>query len=315
MHRTIEQSDVTGTVNVSDPGAVADAVCAILTRRYEGFADAPLRRCFADVGDAFFGRFPGYLGCDTPYHDLRHALSTVLLMARMVDGYEIGHEAGLPSLGPEVATLAILLALFHDVGFLRRDGEAGMHGATLVHEHEQRSIDFARAYFARGPYAGMLAQVQLIHVTNFHQPVAICLGTWPAQQQTVGRMLGTVDLLSQIGGRYYLERCRDFLFPEFVLAGLDRQTLPGGETSVLYASAEDLLRQTPQFYEHVAKPRLEHDFDRCYRYIAAHFGGEDPYTRTMQRNLRYLEGVIRDNDFSLLRRKPRPLIPPVGGTG
>ncbi len=315
MHRTIEQSDVTGTVNVSDAGAVADAVCTILGRRYADFAEAPLRRCFADIGDAFFGRFPGYLGCDTPYHDLRHALSTVLLMARMVDGYEIGHEAGLPSLGPEGATLAVLLALFHDVGFLRRDSEAGMHGATLVHEHEQRSIDFARAYFARGPYARMAEHVELIHATNFHQPVAISLAARTAQQLMVGRMLGTVDLVSQIGGRYYLERCRDFLFPEFVLAGLDRQTLPNGETSVLYASAEDLLRKTPDFYEHVAQPRLERDFERCYRYIAPHFGGEDPYTRTMQRNLRFLQGVLRDNDFSRLRRKPLPLIPHAGGTG
>ena len=305
----IEQSDVTGTVNVSDARAVADAVCNILARRYDGFADAPLRRCISDIGDAFFGRFPGYLECDTPYHDLRHALSTVLLMARMVDGYEISHAASLPALGADTATLAVVLALFHDVGFLRRQSETGINGATLVHDHEQRSVDFARSYFARGPYTSFAAQVDLIHATNFHQPVARTLGDQPGTRLIVGRMLGTVDLVSQLGGRYYLERCRDFLFPEFVLAGLDRQTLPNGDTTVLYASAEDLLRKTPDFYEDVARPRLEHDFDHCYRYIAPHFGGDDPYTRTMQRNLQHLRGMIKTNDFSRLRRKPKPLMP------
>ncbi len=312
MDRIVEQSDVTGTVNVSNQGAVADAVCAILARRYDGFADAPLRRCFADVGDAFFGRFPGYLRCDTPYHDLRHALSTVLLMARIVDGYEISHDASLPALGADTATMAVVLALFHDVGFLRRESEGGINGATLVHDHEQRSVDFARRYLARGAYASFAAQVSLIHVTNFHQSVAVTLGDQPARLHTVGRMLGTADLVSQIGGRYYLERCRDFLFPEFVLAGLDRETLPSGETIVLYASAEDLLRKTPDFYEHVARPRLEHDFDHCYRYIAPHFGGDDPYLRTLQRNLEHLRGMIKDNDFSRLRRKPTPLMPVPG---
>ncbi len=309
MDRTVEQSDVTGTVNVSNQGAVADAVCAILARRYDGFADAPLRRCFADVGDAFFGRFPGYLGCDTPYHDLRHALSTVLLMARIVDGYEMSHPASLPTLGADTATMAVVLALFHDVGFLRRASESGINGATLVHDHEQRSVDFARSYLTRGAYASFAAQATLIHATNFHQSVAATLGEQPARLHTVGRMLGTVDLVSQIGGRYYLERCRDFLFPEFVVAGLDRQTLPSGETIVLYASAQDLLRKTPDFYEHVARPRLERDFDHCYRYIAPHFGGDDPYTRTMQRNLQHLGEMIKANDFSRLRRQPKPLMP------
>jgi hypothetical protein len=122
-------------------------------------------------------------------------------------------------------------------------------------------------------------------------------------------MLGTADLISQISGRYYLERCRHFLFREFVVAGVDRTLSPDGESVVLYATPEDLLRKTPGFYEHLAKRRLEEDFAKVYRYVVPHFGGDDPYAKAMKRNLDYLNQMIQRNDFSCLRRKPIPLMP------
>lgn len=305
----VNQSDVTGSVNLASPKAVADAVCAILVRRYPGFDESVLRQGFIDVEDAFWGRYPGLLHCDTPYHDLRHSLSTTLLMARMVDGYEASHGADAPALGPDEGALAVLLALFHDIGFLRRESEAHMNGACLIHDHEQRGVDFMRAYLARGPFVRFADQAELIHATNFALPIIDTLRGLPPQLFVIGQMLGTADLVSQIGGRYYLERCRHYLFREFVAAGVDRTISPGGETIVLYATPEDLLRKTPGFYEDLVKRRLEEDFAQVYRYIAAHFGGDDPYARAMQRNLNYLRELIQRNDFSALRRKPVPLMP------
>lgn len=305
----IDQSDVTGTVNVASPKAVADAVCAILARRYSGFDEAPVRQSFLDIEAAFWGRYPGLLPCDTPYHDLRHSLSTSLLMARMVDGYEIVHGASVNRLGRDEGVLAVLLALFHDIGFLRRDSEAHLNGACLVHAHEQRGVDFMRTYLARGPFARFADQAELIHATNFAQAIAVTLSGLPKELFVIGQLLGTADLVSQIGGRYYLERCRDFLFQEFVAAGVDRIVAPGGQITVLYATPEDLLRKTPEFYEHVVKRRLEEDFAQASRYIAPHFGGDDPYARGIQRNLSYLTDMIQRNDFSSLCRQPVPLMP------
>ena len=79
----VNQSDVTGTVNMASPGAVADAICAILGKRYAGFDEVLLRDGFIDIEDIFWGRRPGFLPCDTPYHDLRHSMSTALAMTRM----------------------------------------------------------------------------------------------------------------------------------------------------------------------------------------------------------------------------------------
>lgn len=309
MPTGINQSDVTGRVNLSSPQAVADAVCGILARRYAGFDEALVRQGFIDIEDAFWGRRPGLLPCDTPYHDLRHSLGTALLMARLVDGFETSHGADVPALGRDEGTLAILLALFHDIGFLRRDSEAHMNGACLIHDHEQRSVDFMRAYLAQGSFARFADQAELIHATNFARPIAETLSGLPRELFVIGQMLGTADLVSQIGGRNYLECCRYFLFQEFVAAGVDRTVSPSGETIVLYATPEDLLRKTPGFYEHLVKRRLDDDFEKVYRYIAPHFNGDDPYARAMQRNLDHLNDMIQRNDFSHLRRKPVPLMP------
>lgn len=305
----LNQSDVTGSVNMTNPSAVADAVCDIFGRRYPGFNEALMRRAFDDIVDAFWGRYPGLLQCDTPYHDLRHSFGTALLMARLVDGFEAAHGADVPALGVDEGTLAVLLALYHDIGFLRLATESAINGASLIRDHEQRSVDFMRDYLADGPLSRFAYQADLIHATNFSKPLAETLAGLPRRLHVVGQMLGTADLVSQIAGRYYLERCRYFLFREFVVAGADRATGANGETIILYATPEDLLRKTPDFYEHLAKRRLEGDFDHIYRYLAPHFGGDDPYARAMQRNLDFLKGLIARNDFSALRRRPVPLMP------
>lgn len=309
MSAHFSQNDVTGTVNLCDAGAVADAVCAVLARCYPDFDETPLRQGFADIDDAFWGRYPGLLACDTPYHDLRHFLDTALLMARMVHGFEITHAAHGAGLGAEQGSLAVLLALFHDIGFIRLESEAHINGASLTHDHERRSVDFMREYLARGPFAHRAGQSELIHATDFANPISQSLAGFPDNLVLIGKLLGTADLVSQISGRYYLENCRDALFHEFVIAGTDRMVSPTGETLVLYPTADDLLRKTPGFYKHLVKKRLDEDFDQVYRYVAAHFGGPDPYALGTQRNMSHLRQLIARNDFSSLRRKPVPMLP------
>ena len=310
MPSQVDLSDITGTINLSQPQAVADAVCAILSRRCAGFDTALLRQGFTDLEDAFWGRYPGLLPCDTPYHDLRHSLSTTLLMARLVDGYQASHQAEGLGLGRDECALAVLLALFHDIGFLRRADEAHLNGASLIREHEQRGVEFMRTYLSQGPLAHFAEQAGLIQATNVALSITDTLRGLPRQLLAIGQLLGTADMVSQMAGRNYLERCHQFLFKEFVAAGADRTVSPSGEITVLYATADDLLRQTPIFYAHLVRRRLDEDFARAYRYIAPHFGGDDPYGRAMERNLSHLRELIRRNDFSSLRRKPVPLMPP-----
>lgn len=307
----IDQRDFAVGIDLASPSAVADEVCRILAQRYDAFAPDAVRQGFIDVEDAYAGRYPGLLACDTPYHDLYHALSTTLLMARMMDGYEASHGADLPALGCDKACVAVVLALFHDIGFLRRESEAHMIGAHLVHDHEQRSVDFVQAYLANGVFADHAQRAGLIHATNFNLPIQECLKGQPAEFWLLGQMLGTADLVSQVGERYYLERCRDFLFEEMTAAGADRHTSSDGTVTVHYTSPEDLLRKTPDFFEHVVKRRLEVDLAQVDRFIAPHFGGDDPYARYIERNMTHLRDMIRRSDFSGMQRKPPSLLRPV----
>ena len=48
----------------------------------------PLARAFDDVKALFEGNFPGYLPCDTLYHDSRHTYDMTLAMARLVESHD-----------------------------------------------------------------------------------------------------------------------------------------------------------------------------------------------------------------------------------
>jgi hypothetical protein len=114
--------------------------------------------------------------------------------------------------------------------------------------------------------------------------------------------------VGQIADRCYLEKCRDRLYPEFVLGGVAIDERPAGR--VLYHSAVDLLGKTLSFYQSSARHRLEHNFNRAYRYLEAYFEpGQSPYIRFVRKNLMFLANVIRDGDWEKLRRHPPCVMP------
>src|SRR5687768_18584478 len=88
MQDRLNQNDVTNRVNVEDPARVRDAIASLFATRYPGIDAAPLERAFADFAALFEGNYPGYLACDTLYHDMRHTLDMTLAMARLVDGHD-----------------------------------------------------------------------------------------------------------------------------------------------------------------------------------------------------------------------------------
>jgi len=307
MTAQYRHNDVTDTVNLCDSNAVASAVCAIGERRYPDFDERPIRQGFADMEHACAGNFPGLLACDTPYHDLCHFFDAALLMARLIDGYEMRETTDEP-LRAEQFSVAILLALFHDVGLLRRENEGHLQGAQLMRDEELRSVEFMRGYLQHGVLASYCEQAALILVTDITRPASESLHGLPENLVPIGQMLGTADLLSQLSGRYYLENCRDALYSELVTAGSDQTVSANGKVQVLFESPHDLLRKTPAFYQNIVKQRLDHDFSEIYRHLTSHFGGDDPYMRGVHRNLAYLDQLISSNDFSGLRRSRHPVV-------
>ena len=123
-------------------------------------------------------------------------------------------------------------------------------------------------------------------------------------------MLGTADIIAQMSDRCYLEKCRDRLYPEFVLGGLAHH--PGPTRLPKFASGEDLVAKTPGFYQGACR-RLEEQLGRSYEYAARHFGGPNLYLDEMRKNADYAESLARSGDAKqgLRRRPPKTLAPDV----
>lgn len=298
--------DVTNTVSIGDAGAVAEAIDGILTPRFgrDAFDCALLHAAFADVERIFNGDDPDYLACDMPYHDLRHSLDTALVMARLIDGYQAEHAGRANALGPDQALLGVLLAVFHDCGFIRKAGEADRIGPDFIACHEERGIDFAEAYLRRTALAAYAPLALLIDATRLIADLDLVFADQQNTTVVLGHMLGTADLVSQVSDRYYVERCFFHLYPEFVLGRHDRIRTADGEEQILYRDAFDLLRKTPGFYEQVVNRRLDVDFNRVHGYLARHFGAVDPYAEAVARNIKRLVQVLAEGEDRFLRREP-----------
>jgi hypothetical protein len=117
-------------------------------------------------------------------------------------------------------------------------------------------------------------------------------------------MIGTADLIAQMADRCYLEKCRDRLYPEFVLGGLTETVDPLGRKQSIFSSGEDLLAKTPQFYEQEVQKRLNAIFKGVYRYAETHFDGDNLYLEALQQNISHIQDLIDSGNIDQLRRLP-----------
>jgi hypothetical protein len=295
------QSDPTQTVDLQDPDSVLVAIDVIMRDRFGNAYGFPLlEQGVADLARAFRGDYPGLLRCDTHYHDLRHAFDSGLVMARLIRGQAIAtpHDT-LEHIDGEHALLGVLLALYHDIGLLRRTGEERLQGAELTPIHEARGVEFMRDYLSRTPLAHLAGKAELIMVTRlaWHMPPDM-----PPLERAIASLIGSADIMSQLADRAYLEKCRDFLFAEFSTFGL------AGAAGRPYPDPKTLLEKTPGFYTDLLRRRMEIEYKGADRFTKIHFGGVCPYEASIKRNLGYLSAALAANDLSMLRRVPKRII-------
>ncbi|MCC6211960.1 MAG: hypothetical protein IT513_13050 [Burkholderiales bacterium] len=302
MKPRLNQNDVTNRVNVEDSAQVRDEVLAVFGARYPGADLSPLARAFDDVNLLFEGRYPGYLPCDTLYHDARHTLDMTLAMARLIDGHDRVHP-GTATLGARRAVLGVVIALLHDSGYMRRSSEAQVaNGAVFTKVHVSRSADFLARYLPAIGYAAEAdLAARLVHFTGYEMDVDDIRVEDP-KDRMLGHMVGSADLIGQMSDRMYLEKCREFLYEEFVLGSIARETLPDGREVVRYSSPEDLIYKTPGFYEYVARDRINRKLGAADRYAEAHFDGPSLYQSEIDANMGYLRQAIESADLNRLRR-------------
>ena len=296
--------DVTNTVNVTDTQSVKDAVCDIFRSCYLNGNTSYIERAFDDFDSLFEGFFKNYSSCDTVYHDKQHTLDMTLALARIIDGHERQTDSH-QTFGAMHTSVAIITALFHDSGYIRKiHDQKHINGAEYTRIHVSRSAEFLRNYLSMiglNEYTEVAAN--MVHYTGYE--MALDKIKLPDEKfHLLGYMIGTADLIAQMADRCYLEKCRDRLYPEFVLGGLAEQTSQDGSKIIIYSSAEDLLTKTPVFYEKEVKKRLDVIFKRVYEYAVAHFSGNNYYMESLEKNQRYIHNLVKQGRFSELRRTP-----------
>ena len=296
--------DVTNTVQVSSPAAVKAAVGELFAAAWPGESFDRVAHAFEAFDKLFTGRMPGYHGVDTVYHDLQHSLDITLAMARLMVGYERTVKAS-ERFGAQRAIMALVTSLFHDAGYIREFADrTHRNGAEFTLYHVTRSARFL-AHFL--PTIGMESWVpistRVVHYTGYEVELSQ-LHLPDPRDRKLGHLLGTADLIAQMADRCYLEKCRDRLYPEFVLGGIAAVPGSNGALQVRYSSGLDLLRQTPRFVRETRVQRLEGEFEHAYRYMEVLFAGKNPYMEAIDRNLGFLDRVLRSERWPLLRRKP-----------
>lgn len=292
--------DVMNQVDTTDPVSVSFQVAQIYERLYRREFPSGVMRVFADISRLYRGEFPGYHACETEYHDIQHILAVTLAMARLMDGCV--QTVSPLVMNERLFRLGTVSALFHDIGYLRRlDDTRKKHGAEYTRTHVGRGAEFMAWYL---PEVGLedLADpaTRIVHFTGYEMPVN-SIQIEP-QYRMVGNLLGSADILAQMADRYYLEKCHDRLYPEFVLGGIARQVDDKGEEKVIFASPADLIFKTPGFFTG-ARKRLENDLGGVYRYADSYFKGENLYYNVVRKNIDYARTIAETQDLSLLRRR------------
>lgn len=303
MDQYSNELDVAKTVKTTEAAEVKAEVARIYLELYPNARTDALDTAFRDATSMYLGEFPGFKACDTAYHDIQHVLEVTLAMARLIDGYERS-RVGVEPIDEKLFKLGVVTALFHDIGYLRRQNDQPVsNGAEFTLIHVSRGAQFLREYLPRlgmNEYADIAAS--LIHFTGYERPVA-SIETPGLIYRLLGNLLGSADIIAQMADRCYLEKCRDRLYPEFLLGGLTKRRSPSGEEQIVYASGEDLVRKTPLFYAGATK-RLDQDLDKGYAYAESHFHGQNLYLDEMNKNMKFVQAIASDPELAALRRQP-----------
>jgi hypothetical protein len=295
--------DVANIVNVTDPASVSDAVVCIFLDLYPHANADILKSAISDISQMYRGEHPDFAPCDTGYHDLQHIMDVTLASARLMDGYE-RMQSNDKGLGEELFAFGILMALFHDSGYLRkRDSEDHRQGAEFTLIHVARSEDLLKSYLPGAGMGGLSEAAKVVHFTGYEIPIDRIQVSSPAYRM-IGNLVASADILAQMSDRCYLEKCYDRLYNEFVLAGIAKRRDGSGHEQVLFSSPQDLVIKTPEFYRG-ARKRMDDALKGAYHYAEKHFCGQNLYLEAIEKNILFAEYMIAHNaDIGMLQRTP-----------
>ena len=279
---TLNNSDRTkALILVSDMDATLVETRKIASRFIEDSEVDLFDLIFQDINLLFRGEYPGYRSSNTQYHDFEHTLSVVLATARLIHGCSVD---GLTFAARDIL-LTLIAALLHDVGLIQDKDDQEGSGAKHTVGHEERSIVFLNEYL---PGKGFSAR-ELETCAKFIRCTILSLPPKEVpfvstEHQKLGYIVGTADLLAQMADRLYLEKLL-LLYKEF-----EEARLPGFDSELA------LLQKTKDFFEVVARKRLQEDLGGVCRHMRTHFKSwmnidQDLYNESISNHIKYLESL------------------------
>ncbi len=281
---------MTQRVDTRNPRAVAGEVERLYREMFPGSHSGFVPEAVEAVVDCFQGRFAGFQAVDTRYHDIEHTLQGTLCLARLLHGRT--RAGARPVLQERMAQLGLWAILLHDTGYLKRLEDTGGTGAKYTVTHVSRSADFAAEFLARrGCSQPEIRAVQnMIRCTGINANLAAI--PFDSQAERVaGFALATADLLGQMSADDYLEKL-PVLYAEFAEAA----EFTGDQSQFVasFASADDLVRRTPAFWENFVLPKLEGELGGLYRFLSDPYpDGRNDYVERVEANIANLKRNLR----------------------
>ena len=256
---------------------------------HEMFPDADryfVQKVFTWANACFTGQYRDYQAIDARYHDFEHTLQGALCLARLL--YRRHAVSAIPVLPQKMFELGLLAILLHDTGYLKKKEDTEGTGAKYTLIHVSRSSGFAALLLGEKGYSAPdIRTIQhMIRCTG----VNVDLKSIPFDNELdrlVGFGLGTADLLGQMAANDYVPKL-PILYAEFAESARynDGKMTSAGS----FASAEDLMRKTPLFWEHYVRPKIERDFEGLYRFLNMPFpDGPNYYLDRIKANIARLQ--------------------------
>ena len=279
------QKQLYDLIPMDSPKAALEEVRYILSLIAPDVDTYAVVSAYHSTWDLFLGKYPGYRGCNTEYHDFGHTTQVFLAMARLIHGAVVCGER----FKPHHITLGLMAALFHDSGYIQEIDDTTGTGAKHTATHVERSMDLFERYGKRiGLEEVSIFGVQsIILCTNLS--VDIDTIEFPSENiSLLGKILGAADVLAQMADRTYLEKLL-FLYHEIKESGI------GG-----YSGEVDLLEKTIGFYDFIAM-RLQSSLDGVDRFMTSHFASrwgieKDLYGSAIEKQKRYLRKILAKTD-------------------
>ncbi len=237
---------------------------------------------FADVVRLYNGQWPDYYPCDTPYHDMTHAMTVTLAMARLlhgavVDGHEIREAEGM---------LCLVAALFHDAGLIRHRSDPEVRGAELTDRHVARGMAILKGYLEERGWDADQRQFacSLLACTEFLTDVS-GIYFYSERQRYLGTLLKAADLAGQMADMRYGQK---LLLLAAELRDAEKERFVGERM---------LLKNSPDFCRKVLEGMVDGSGKSVLDHFETHFRvyrgmAINVYLDQIHRQIAFLEAVV-----------------------